>query len=154
MKKIYTAVTMLAAIGLGLSAQAYKSVAVNLKDGGKVEINLTDDLSATFDEENLLVTAADREVEVPRNTIQSFTFSTVAGIDGTEADGVVPVLTGDNLAFGNLPEGSTVEVYTVAGVLLSKVAVAGEYTLPLETLPTGTVVVNVNGVAYKIATRL
>lgn len=41
------------AIGLCSWAQTYKSVAVNLTDGTKTEVNLTDDLTAMFDEENL-----------------------------------------------------------------------------------------------------
>ncbi len=155
MKKIYTALALLAAVGLGSGAQTFKSVAVNLKDGSKVEINLTDDLSATFDEENLLVTAGDQDVAVPRGTIESFTFSDKAfsGIDTPQADGAAPVVSGGNLVFGNLPEGSRVEVYSISGALVSEVVVSGEYTLGLDTLPAGAVVVKVNGVAYKIAAR-
>ena len=146
MKKIYTALALLAAVGLGSGAQTFKSVAVTLQGGSEVEMKLT---------ENLLVTAGDQDVAVPRGTIESFTFSDKAfsGIDTPQADGAAPVVAGGNLVFGNLPGGSRVEVYSISGALVSEVVVSGEYTLGLDTLPAGAVVVKVNGVAYKIAAR-
>ncbi|MDE6126312.1 MAG: hypothetical protein K2G30_05080 [Muribaculaceae bacterium] len=155
MKRIYTALALLAAAGISVSAQAYKSVAVNLADGGKVEVNLADDLSATFDNDNLLITGGGQDVAVLRSTIKSFTFSEkeFSGIDNVSADGSAPVISGGSMVFSDLPAGSLVAVYTADGALVSQAAVNGAYTLYLSALPAGTVIVNVNGVAYKIATR-
>lgn len=55
------------------------------------------------------------------------------------------------MTFGNLPEGSVIAVYVVNGALLSQVTVSGNYVLSLSSLPGGTVIVNVNGISYKIA---
>lgn len=155
MKRIYTALALLAAAGISVSAQAYKSVAVNLADGGKVEVNLADDLSATFDNDNLLITGGGQDVAVLRSEIKSFTFSEkeFSGIGNVSADGSAPVISGGSMVFSDLPAGSLVAVYTADGALVSQAAVNGAYTLDLSAMPAGTVIVNVNGVAYKIATR-
>lgn len=155
MKRIYIALALFAVAGLSVSALTYKSVAVNLVSGGSVEVNLSDDLSATFDEYNLLITDGDRNVTVSRSDIKSFSFSEnpASGIGNIAADGAAPVIVGGSMVFSDLPAGAVVAVYAVNGALLSQAEVdGGSYTLDLSTLPSGTFVVSVNGVAYKIAT--
>lgn len=146
---------MLAAVGLCSAAQAYKSVSVNLVDGSKVEVNLTDGLSATFDDENLLITGIDNDIAVLRSSIKSFAFSEdeYSGVDCVKGDVSGPALIGGTMVFSDLPEGSFAAVYAANGALVSQAAVSGSYTLDLSTLPAGTAIVNVNGVAYKIAIR-
>ncbi len=155
MKRIYSALALFAAAGLCLSAQSYKSVAVNLADGSKTEVNLSDDLSAAFDDENLVITGGDQNISVLRSSIKSFTFSEKAysGIEQVDGGASAPVLVGDSMVFSGLPDGSVVAVYPANGALVSQAAVKGAYTLDLSTLPAGTVLVNVNGVAYKIAIK-
>ncbi len=155
MKKIYTLIALLAASGLVSQAQTFKSVAVNLKDGSKVEINLADDLSATFDNENLFITTGDQDISVLRSQIESFIFSdqAISGLDEVTDSGHEPVITGGSMVFGDLPDGSRIEVYTIAGSLVSEAVASGTYTLGLDTLPSGALIVKVNGVAYKIAAR-
>lgn len=155
MKRIYSALALFVAAGLCVSAQAFKSVAVNLADGSKTEVNLSDDLSAVFDDENLVITGSDQDIAVPRSQIKSFTFSEkeYSGIDRVNGDASAPVLVGGSMVFSDLPEGSVVAVYTANGALVSQAAVKGAYTLDLSTLPAGTILVNVNGVAYKIAVK-
>lgn len=154
MKHFYTAIAMLA-MSLCASAEGYRSVAVNLADGSKVEINLADELSASFDDENFIITGGEQDVTVPRSSIQSFTFSTkeISGIDEVGADVAAPVISGGMMNFTGLPAGSVVAVYTPAGVLLRSEQAEGDYSLELSTLPAGTVIVKVNNVAFKIATR-
>lgn len=155
MKRIYNALALLAVAGLSVSAQTYKSLAVNLVSGGRVEVNLADDLSATFDDFNLLIEGGDRNVTVSRSDIKSFAFSEnpASGIGAITADGAAPVIAGGSMVFSDLPAGAVVAVYAVNGVLLSQTEVdGGSYTLDLSALPSGTFIVSVNGVAYKIAT--
>ncbi len=87
MKRIYSALALFAAAGLCLSAQSYKSVAVNLADGSKTEVNLSDDLSAAFDDENLVITGGDQNISVLRSSIKSFTFSEKAYSGIEQVDG-------------------------------------------------------------------
>ena len=143
------------AISLCATAAAYRSVAVNLTDGSKVEINLTDELSATFDDENLVVSGAGEDVTVPRANIQSFSFSTkeVSGIGSVGADSDAPVISGGVMTFDNLPAGTVVSVYNMAGMLLRSEQVGGAYTLDLNSLTASPVIVTVNDVVYKIATK-
>ena len=153
MKHFYVAVALLAA-SFCASAQAYRSVAVNLKDNTKVEINLTDDFTATFEEGNFVVSGVDTDITVPAAKIKSFSFSKdVAGLGNVAADTEAPVFNGDSMMFNNLPEGSVVEVYNLAGALLFSEHVSGSYTLDLSTLTASPVIVKVNQVAYKIATK-
>ncbi len=144
----------MAAVSFGASAEGYRSVAVNIIDGSKVEINLADDLTAAFDEENLLIASDGQDVAIPRATIKSFTFSDkeVVGLDQVSA-GAAPVVSGGKMIFTELPAGSVVAVYNTAGALLTEQKASGDFTLDLSTLPAQTVIVNVNGVAYKIATK-
>ncbi len=155
MKRFYSALMLFIAIGLCSWAQTYKSVAVNLTDGSKTEVNLTDDLTAMFDEENLVITGGDQDISVPRSQIQSFTFSEhgKSGVDNVGVDASTPTLVDGSMVFSALPEGSVVAVFAPNGTLLNKVTVSGSYTLDLSALPSGTVLVNVNGVAYKIAVK-
>ncbi len=153
MKQFYLALAM-SAISLFASAQAYRSIAVNLTDGSKVDINLSDEFSASFTDDAFVVTGGKTDITVPRLIIKSFTFSTeVAGIEEVAADDTKPVISGDNMIFNNLPEGSVVAVYDMAGALLFSEKASGSYTLSLSAISASPVIVNVNQVAYKIATK-
>lgn len=154
MKHFYVAFAMLA-MSLFASAEAYRSVAVNLTDGSKVEINLTDEFSASFTDGEFVVTGVAADITVPRAQIKSFTFSTkqYTGVEEVATDGTEPVFSGNNMIFNNLPEGSVIAVYNMAGALLLSETASGTYTLDLSTISTSPVIVTVNKVAYKIATK-
>ena len=150
MKKLYTAVVMLGAVALGAQAEAYRSVAINLANGNKVEINLTDELTAAFTPTNLVVEDGTSTVEVPRKDIRSFTFQESAGIADVTAQAPSQRIEGGAMIFTGLPADSKIEVYTVAGVLIDSAVATGEYRFDLSGV-NGALIVNVNGVAYKIA---
>lgn len=154
MKHFFTAIAMLA-MSLCASAEGYRSVAVNLADGSKVEINLADKLSASFDDENFIITGGTQDVTVPRADIKSFTFSTqeISGVDEVGADTAAPVISDGKMSFSDLPAASVVTVYNPAGALLLSEKAEGDYSLELSKLPAGTVIVKVNNVVFKIATR-
>ena len=153
MKKIFSSLALLAAVASGSAAPGYHSLTVNLNNGSTVEVNLAAEMKASFTKENFVISGGENDIKVPRTDIASFTFNEAAfdGIEAVGADTAAPVIDGDNMMFGNLPEGSVVAVYAVNGVLLSQATVSGSYVLSLSTLPAGTVIVNVNGISYKIA---
>ena len=154
MKHFYTVVAT-AAISLCAYAEAYRSVDVNLLDGSSVKINLADNLSATFEADSLLVTGGDKDVKIACEDIKSFAFSTekAAGLDQIGSDITAPVLTGSNLTFNDLPEGSVVEVYNMAGMQLMHQVVSGTFSVDLADFTAPVVIVKVNNVAFKIATK-
>lgn len=154
MKHFYTVIAT-AAISLCAFAEAYRSVDVNLLDGSSVKINLADNLSATFEADSLLVTGGDKDVKIACEDIKSFAFSTdeASGVDMIGSDIAAPVLTGSNLTFNALPEGSVVAVYNMAGVQLFRQVAAGTFSIDLADFTAPVVIVKVNNVAFKIVTK-
>ncbi|MBD5213387.1 MAG: T9SS type A sorting domain-containing protein [Bacteroidales bacterium] len=154
MKHFYTVIAT-AAISLCAYAGAYRSVDVNLLNGSSVKINLADNLSATFEGDSLLVTGGKKDVKIACAAIKSFAFSTeeAAGIDQIGADIAAPVIDGTNLTFNGLPEGSVVEVYNMSGMQLMRQTAAGTFTVDLTDFTAPIVIVKVNNVAFKIATK-
>ena len=110
-------------------------------------------MNASFTKDNFVISGGENDIKVSRADIKSFTFHEAArdGIESVGADNAAPVIDGDSMTFGNLPEGSVIAVYAVNGALLSQATVSGDYVLSLSALPASTVIVNVNGISYKIA---
>lgn len=153
MKKIFSAIALLAAVASGSAAPGYHAMRVNLNDGSNVEVNLASEMNASFTKDNFVISGGENDIKVPRADIKSFTFHEASrdGIENVGTDNAAPVIDGDSMTFGNLPEGSVIAVYAVNGALLSQATVSGNYVLSLSALPAGTVIVNVNGISYKIA---
>ena len=134
-------------------ADGYRSVAINLNDGTKVEVNLTDQLEASFQKDNLVVTGVDADVKVPKSAISSFTFSKLTGIGSVSAGSAAPVVEGGSLVFGELPDGTVVTVCSQNGQVISSATVSGFYSVSMASLPQGVVLVSVGGVTYKIVVK-
>ena len=65
--------------------------------------------------------------------------------------GDAPVTPRESIRFGNLPDNTTVVVYSIDGKLLSTRQTGdGSLTLPLDNLGSGIYIVKVNGITYKI----
>ena len=79
---------------------------VNLNDGSNVEVNLTAKMNASFTKDNFVISGGENDIKVPRADIKSFTFHEAArdGIENVGADNAAPVIDGDSMTFGNLPE--------------------------------------------------
>ncbi len=153
MKHFYAAVAMLA-MSLCASAEDYYSVKVHLTDGSKVSVDLSEKLSAMFTAENFIITGGDTDVTVPRKSIKSFEFSTDnSAVNDINADTAAPVVSGNMLSFNDLPDGSTIAVFDLSGKLLMSATASGSYTLDLSGIAASPVIVKVNNVAYKIATK-
>ncbi|MCM1110773.1 MAG: T9SS type A sorting domain-containing protein [Clostridium sp.] len=150
MKRIYTA-CLLAAAALSASAAGYRSLAVNQTDGTDVTIELTDEMSAWFEEGMFMVFGTSTEVSVPQTNIKSFTFSETSSLATVAADALV--LEGGKMTFTNLPAGSVATVVNAAGQLVDSARPEGSWELDLAGYPAGVYMVTVNGVTYKIATK-
>lgn len=79
---------------------------VNLNDGSNVEVNLAAKMNASFTKDNFVISGGENDIKVPRADIKSFTFHEAArdGIENVGADNAAPVIDGDSMTFGNLPE--------------------------------------------------
>lgn len=152
MNKFYTALAMLGAVAFGSNAEGYRFVAIELSNGNQVAIHLTDDITASFTTANLVVDDGNKTIEVSRKNIQSFTFSKSSGIAEVSSDSPASYVENGVMVFTSLPESSVIEVYTVAGVLVHSAVASGDYYFDLAGV-NGTLIVNVNGVAYKIAAK-
>jgi beta-lactamase superfamily II metal-dependent hydrolase len=60
-------------------------------------------------------------------------------------------ITASGINFYNLPENSTVQVYTTAGVQVFSATGNGELSVPGEKLTGGINLVRVNGTTYKVS---
>lgn len=127
MKRLFVALLALVGLAGSVAAQGYKSVAVTLKDNTKVEVNLTDELTAKFIGENFEIADGEQNFVIPRANIRSFVFSKAAGIKEIHTDAVAD--------FSNLPAGTVIRVYNTAGALLLQETATEAYSLNLSALP-------------------
>lgn len=151
MKQLYALLAILA-LSFSASADGYRSVAVNLNDGSKVEISLSDDFSAYFNETDLVVDDGHQNITIQRGSIKSFSFSTKTGVESINNDITAPVVSDGIMSFSNLPVATDVSVYNITGALLWHEKASGDYFINLSKFHSNVVIVKVNQVAYKIAT--
>lgn len=146
---------MLAA-AIAANAEGYRTLSVNQTDGTKVEVTLSDNLSAYFEEGLFVVTGTDAEVTVDQSQIKSFTFLTTSAIGEVAAPGSpAPVVAGGRVSVSGLAAGSQVSVCTAAGVVVAshELAEGGSVEVDMASFAAGVYVVNVNGVSYKVGLR-
>lgn len=117
-------------------------------------IELTDGLRVSFDEESMLVTGGDKDVSLSRADISSFSFNESTSVSSLEDDGSNVAFDGDVMSFTGLAEGTSISVWTAAGVAVSSYTVSGsDFTLRLSTLAPGVYIVTVNETSYKILVK-
>lgn len=156
MKQLLLTIAALLAMSVPSWADGYRRLTVDLSDGSKVVIGLTDDVSLAFDGEWLVAAGTPAEVKVPRAEIVSLSH-------GTEAVSAVrPVIDtqaavtrrGDILSFSNLQDNATVAVYDLGGVcVMSLQAAAGALDLDLSGLAPGAYAVKAGATTLKITVR-
>lgn len=154
MKHFCTTLALLLAVVFAAGAQGFRSVAVNLKNGTKLEVNLSQDMKAFFSEGQLFIQGEDTDVSVLQQLIESFVFSSEeSSLSELDAADIRSEVAGGCLNLYNLPEGSVVTVFNVAGAVVLSEQAAGQWSVALSELPSGVAVVKVNEVSFKIATR-
>lgn len=158
MKRITLTLT-LAAIALMNSVNAfakYHSVTVHLKDRTTVQVNLSDDFTVRFNDVEMTLRGSSLEntVTIPKENIDRFEHSTgTAAITDADADGLKPVFIAGAMVFGNLPAGSSVQVFDASGRNLVNDTAADRYTLDFARFAPGIYLVKVNNNSYKIAVK-
>ncbi|MCM1521012.1 MAG: hypothetical protein NC098_09525 [Lachnoclostridium sp.] len=154
MKKIYILSILFAMVALGpkVSAAGFHTLKVMLTDDTQSEFVLSDEFKASFTADALHIFTSSKEIDIPKDQVKSFVFSEDggAGISDVEVAGQQAQFDGETLTVTGLKAGSVVAVYGVDGRCLSKAEATGEYVINLGELTKGVVIVNVNGVSYKI----
>lgn len=152
MKKVLT--LLVSALMLGMSASAtdgYRSITINLNNGRQTVVDMTDNLSASFTTENLVISGITADLEIPRAQLKSFTFGTEsAGVNTISVEESKPLLSSDKISFNNLPNNTLIVVFNAAGQTLSSATVSGNYEINLSDQPKGVVFINVSGNSYKL----
>jgi hypothetical protein len=125
------------------------------RDGAKNVFELKNDPRVVFEEGALVVRAADgTEFRFAVSDLLRWTYQqrTIDGIDDASADKTHPFMEGDHLVISQLKEGTIVRVYATDGrqVLQRQMKRDGACRIPLQKLPTGVYVVQVNTLTYKI----
>ncbi len=155
LKKLMMTATLFAASAGFAEARDYNTLVVNLTDGSHVDVLITGDLQVSFNLYELVAVSDKVDVKIPRDKISHFThvYDEEASVGDLDVVGEAPVQNGNVLSFKHLPEGSSVRVFNVAGVLMMDEKASGEYDLSLDGFAAGTYIVNVNTMSYKIHIR-
>jgi hypothetical protein len=135
-----------------IAANAEKNtIVVNLASGDNTQIYLDDDIVAKFTTDDMVFQSSRTNVSISRDEIKSFDFIETSGVTELETSDLKMEITASGINFYNLPENSTVQVYTTAGVQVFSATGNGELSVPGEKLTGGINLVRVNGTTYKVS---
>ena len=128
------------------------------KSGEKVYFDLNEEPETTFEDGKLVIKTTRTTVYYQLANVLRYTYEgTMDAIDGPKLKpGEVRFLQGtDQMAFDGLPDGTTLEVYSLDGKkLFTKQALGGQRTvLSLASHPAGTYIVKVDDTTYKFMKR-
>ena len=128
------------------------------KSGEKVYFDLNEEPETTFEGTQLVIKTNTTTVYYQLENVLRYTYEgTMTAIDGPKLKpGEVRFLQGtDQMAFDGLPDGTTLEVYSLDGKkLFTKQALGGQRTvLSLASHPAGTYIVKVGDTTYKFMKR-
>ena len=128
------------------------------KSGEKVYFDLNEEPETTFEGTQLVIKTNTTTVYYQLENVLRYTYEgTMTAIDGPKLKpGEVRFMQGsDQMAFDGLPDGTTLEVYSLDGKkLFTKQALGGQRTvLSLANQPAGTYIVKVGDATYKFLKR-
>ena len=128
------------------------------KNGEKVYFDLSEEPETTFEDSKLVIKTTRTTVYYQLANVLRYTYEgTMDAIDGPKLHpGEVRFLQGtDQMAFDGLPDGTTLDVYSLDGKkLFTKQALGGQRTvLSLASHPAGTYIVKVGDTTYKFMKR-
>ena len=128
------------------------------KSGEKIYFDLNEEPETTFEDGKLVIKTTRTTVYYQLANVLRYTYEgTMDAIDGPKLHpGEVRFLQGtDQMAFDGLPDGTTLEVYSLDGKkLFTKQALGGQRTvLSLASHPAGTYIVKVGDTTYKFMKR-
>ena len=122
-------------------------------DGSKVMYALDEHPITTFTSEGVTITTNSISVSYPIDNIQKYTYEGIASaIAIPKVDNDILISQKNNeFTFSNLKEGSSIQVYSVDGLLLHSIIVAEKNVLvSLDSYPCGVYVIKANNVSYKV----
>lgn len=128
------------------------------KSGEKVYFDLNEEPETTFEGTQLVIKTNTTTVYYQLENVLRYTYEgTMTAIEGPKLKpGEVRFMQGsDQMAFDGLPDGTTLEVYSLDGKkLFTKQALSGQRTvLSLASHPAGTYIVKVGDATYKFLKR-
>lgn len=128
------------------------------KSGEKVYFDLNEEPETTFEGTQLVIKTNTTTVYYQLENVLRYTYEgTMTAIEGPKLKpGEVRFMQGsDQMAFDGLPDGTTLEVYSLDGKkLFTKQALGGQRTvLSLASHPAGTYIVKVGDATYKFLKR-
>ena len=128
------------------------------KSGEKVYFDLNEEPETTFEGTQLVIKTNATTVYYQLENVLRYTYEgTMTAIDGPKLKpGEVRFMQGsDQMAFDGLPDGTTLEVYSLDGKkIFTKQALGGQRTvLSLASQPAGTYIVKVGDATYKFLKR-
>jgi hypothetical protein len=128
------------------------------KSGEKVYFDLNEEPETTFEGTQLVIKTNTTTVYYQLENVLRYTYEgTMTAIDGPKLKpGEVRFMQGsDQMAFDGLPDGTTLEVYSLDGKkIFTKQALGGQRTvLSLASHPAGTYIVKVGDATYKFLKR-
>ena len=128
------------------------------KSGEKVYFDLNEEPETTFEGTQLVIKTNTTTVYYQLENVLRYTYEgTMTAIEGPKLKpGEVRFMQGsDQMAFDGLPDGTTLEVYSLDGKkLFTKQALGGQRTvLSFSSQPAGTYIVKVGDATYKFLKR-
>ena len=128
------------------------------KSGEKVYFDLNEEPETTFEGTQLVIKTNTTTVYYQLENVLRYTYEgTMTAIEGPKLKpGEVRFMQGsDQMAFDGLPDGTTLEVYSLDGKkIFTKQALGGQRTvLSLASHPAGTYIVKVGDATYKFLKR-
>lgn len=130
----------------------FKTVLINLNTGRTVGIILSDNVSASFASENMMINDNGSLVILKKNEIKSFEFSRSTTLEQLSADPnqIAGAITNGVLDIAALPQGADVAIYSVSGKQLQRVHASGG-TFDLRSMGEHVIILNVDGTSLKIS---
>lgn len=126
-----------------------------MKSGEKVYYDLEEQPKTTFSGKDIVITTNTLEVTYPLTQVLRYTYdNAVTGIEST-SDGVHISRKGDVVTFQNLSFSTTVQLFTIDGMLLETYDVEkkNSASISLKPYPTGIYILKVGGVSFKMIKR-
>ena len=157
-RRLLTALLMLFAMMEGHAQSDTQHLVVWQKGGQKVYFDLAEEPRTTFENGLLVITTNTVQTTYQLSNIIRYTYEghiPHIGPTGINSRDVVFRQGNDQMAFDGLPDGTTIELYSVDGKMLStQRADSGQTTVvSLADQPAGTYIVKVNDTTFKFMKR-
>lgn len=137
----------------GVSAAGFNRLTVDLNDGSKVNVDLSEQVSMNFTADDLIFAGTAAEVKISRNNIKSFSHSEVSGVEEISSSELAMDRDGNVITFTNVPADSRISLVSMGGETIIADTACCEYTLSLEGLQPGAYIVTVNNTSFKILVK-